>query len=223
MPTLAIVYPLFIALDSHLERFGPGSGHSPAVRRAAQVAQDKLDKYFESMPLTGAIATMLDPRFKKAKLVEFHRNAAIAMLSTIFRRDYVEAVDVPAPVDEPEEGFTSLLFPSSKRTRIDPSDEIETYFNEELVRDEAGFCPIRWWGMRKSSFCNLSRMARDYLAIPGTSTTSERMFSQARHITTDIRASLSPLTIQAVMCLKLWMKNPYMAAQVKKYIKENAH
>lgn len=45
-------------------------------------------------------------------------------------------------------------------------------------------------------------MARDYLAVPGSSTSSERAFSSARHINTEFRNRLGPDTFEALQVLK---------------------
>jgi hypothetical protein len=50
-------------------------------------------------------------------------------------------------------------------------------------------------------------MARDYLAVPGTSTPSERAFSGGRQLITDFRCSLlKGGTITACMLLKNWRR-----------------
>jgi hypothetical protein len=49
-------------------------------------------------------------------------------------------------------------------------------------------------------------MARDYLAIPGTSASSERLFSSGKNLITKNRNSLQEDTIQAHECLKSWIK-----------------
>lgn len=48
----------------------------------------------------------------------------------------------------------------------------------------------------------LAKMARDYLAICGSSTPSERQFSSARHIGTDHRNRLTPTMFEAIQLLK---------------------
>jgi len=56
-------------------------------------------------------------------------------------------------------------------------------------------------------FPNLSKMARDYLAIPATSAPAERIFSSAADVITPDRASLAPETVRAIMCLKHWFRS----------------
>ncbi|KZV97167.1 hypothetical protein EXIGLDRAFT_568149, partial [Exidia glandulosa HHB12029] len=52
----------------------------------------------------------------------------------------------------------------------------------------------------------LARMARDYLAIPASSVSVERLFSAAGGLTTRERSSLSAKTIRECMCTKLWIR-----------------
>jgi hypothetical protein len=50
------------------------------------------------------------------------------------------------------------------------SDEFETYLSERCVvpaNDDA----LEWWYNHREDYPQLSRMAMDYLSIPGTSTT----------------------------------------------------
>ena len=50
-------------------------------------------------------------------------------------------------------------------------------------------------------------MARDILAIPGTSVSVERLFSKARHLCTDVRSSLKAETITEAMCARCWIRD----------------
>jgi hypothetical protein len=50
--------------------------------------------------------------------------------------------------------------------------------------------PLLWWKMHGPSFVVIKDMARDFLAIPGTSASVERLFSKSRHVCTDLRSSL---------------------------------
>jgi hypothetical protein len=52
--------------------------------------------------------------------------------------------------------------------------------------------PLIWWKENAKSFPNLPAMAKDYLAIPGSSASSERAFSGGRQLMTYFRSSLNP-------------------------------
>jgi hypothetical protein len=56
-------------------------------------------------------------------------------------------------------------------------------------------------------FPTVARMARDFLAIPGTSVSVERTFSKSRHICTDLRSSLKAPTIQQALLTKAWIRS----------------
>ncbi|KAJ1518866.1 hypothetical protein ONE63_011518 [Megalurothrips usitatus] len=50
---------------------------------------------------------------------------------------------------------------------------------------------LEWWRARVDTYPRLQGLARKYLAIPATSTTSERLFSLGGNIITDTRCCLS--------------------------------
>jgi hypothetical protein len=50
----------------------------------------------------------------------------------------------------------------------------------------------------------LAKMARDWLAVPGTTVDMERMFSLASDLVVRKRGRLGSDTIRSVMCLKSW-------------------
>jgi hypothetical protein len=98
-----------------------------------------------------------------------------------------------------------------------PCDELMGYLNSPLekVMDDA----VAWWGVsglflfrslrltscfnqrNNQSYPVLSLMAKDYLAIPGSSSVSERLFSSEGRIVTTRRASMSTTTIECLQIL----------------------
>ncbi|KIL56765.1 hypothetical protein M378DRAFT_37370, partial [Amanita muscaria Koide BX008] len=56
-----------------------------------------------------------------------------------------------------------------------------------------------------TEFPIISRMARDYLAIPATSVSVERVFSKSRHICSNLRSSLKEKTITMALLTKVWI------------------
>jgi hypothetical protein len=56
----------------------------------------------------------------------------------------------------------------------------------------------------------ITRMARDFLAIPRTMASVERLFSKSRHLCTDQRSSLKAATLTQAMCTKEWLREGLM-------------
>jgi len=72
---------------------------------------------------------------------------------------------------------------------------------------------IGWWGRQtESRYPTMRRIARDYLAIQGSSTPSERAFSNGRITATARRNSLSADIFEALQILKSAYRNQHVAA-----------
>ena len=56
-------------------------------------------------------------------------------------------------------------------------------------------CCINWWANHVKDFPNLARMSRQYLGVPATSATVERLFSVVGFAFTDRRKSQSAETL----------------------------
>lgn len=94
-----------------------------------------------------------------------------------------------------------------KRARIDPvmnDDEIKRF--EAFPRVGENIDILAWWKSMSLQFPGLAKVAREYLAIPGSSASSERAFSAGGNMITKKRASLATSTVQAAQCLRSWFK-----------------
>ena len=85
-------------------------------------------------------------------------------------------------------------------------NEFELYCTDDEPSGNEIKDVLAWWKGKSKKYPNLLRMARDYLSIPATSTSSERLFSSGKHMISDTRNSPSPSTIQECQCLKSWIK-----------------
>ncbi|KAM5556136.1 zinc finger BED domain-containing protein DAYSLEEPER-like [Rosa sericea] len=85
------------------------------------------------------------------------------------------------------------------------TSELDQYLEEILyqvpVRD---FDVLVWWMQNKAKYPTLSRMASDVLAIPLSTLDSDFVFDTAMLKTMD--SSLSPSTLEALICDKDWLK-----------------
>lgn len=121
----------------------------------------------------------------------------------------------------PQTSLQKLQASMNKRTQGSSAgsrtlvDEIALYLQEPVV-DTAEYTCLRWWKDHHGRFPALARMARDYLAIPGTfichqqfhscnaiiigsSVSVERSFSSGRDLVSIRRGSLKGVTIQMLM------------------------
>lgn len=81
--------------------------------------------------------------------------------------------------------------------------ELDDYFILPVA--SRGTDPLNWWRDHESRYPTLSHMAKDYLAIPGTSASSKRLFLSGRQTMTDYRPLLDSETMRDLMCLKTWL------------------
>ena len=70
--------------------------------------------------------------------------------------------------------------------------EISAYLEYPSLEADAN--PLAWWKAENGQFPNLAYLARKYLRICGTSVPSERIFSNAGHISNSLRNRLLPET-----------------------------
>ena len=77
---------------------------------------------------------------------------------------------------------TSVAASGDKEAQhTDPHHELQAYLASpwEPWRNLSEIAVIKWWKEHSIVYPTLARMARDFLAIPGSSTASEHQFSSA--------------------------------------------
>ncbi|CAI5508389.1 unnamed protein product [Closterium sp. Naga37s-1] len=118
-----------------------------------------------------------------------------------------------APVAEEEDDDDAQFLPSRRRlaARLSASqdagaggmvqdDEVSRYLSERVRCDVTA---LEYW-RSATNMQTLRRMARDYLAIPATSASSERVFSLGRNLISWNRHRLASQRTRAVMILRSW-------------------
>ncbi|CAN6252694.1 unnamed protein product [Urochloa humidicola] len=85
--------------------------------------------------------------------------------------------------------------------------ELDAYLDDPrvVVRSDESFNVIAWWKKNSDAYPILSLMARDFLAIPVSTVSFESAFSTAGRILGKDRTSLSPETLEALICAKDWL------------------
>ena len=103
----------------------------------------------------------------------------------------------PPPEDRPRSFVT-------KKKAQGIEAELQTYLSTE--REDEKYTPLMYWQTEGHKFPILSQMEHIFLAIPATSTPTEREFSTAGRTITDLRSSMKTTTLEAAVCLKSFDK-----------------
>ena len=97
------------------------------------------------------------------------------------------------------------LYSKADRSSCSGNGELRDYLKETLSADKN---PLSWW---RDTGCHrypqLSKLARKYLYVPGTSVRSERVFSSAGNIVNKKRAALDPDQVDRLVFLANNLRN----------------
>ena len=98
-----------------------------------------------------------------------------------------------------------LLGVSSTSMDVDPSSvngetELNAYVRVQQLANDTD--PLMWWKQHQQEFPRLARMARQYLAVPASSASPERLFSSVGLVKSDLRGRLLDSTLIDVMWAK---------------------
>src|SRR5436305_5334253 len=147
------------------------------------------------------LAALLDPRFKRLEFAsESLRNITHEQLKNVYQN--IKSLTEENQAESRPTSSNSLLARMFQNNYI-CEDEVANYLALPKVHPDD--CPLLWWKTNKTRFPVLSKLARKYLAIPATSTPSERLFSEASNIMTIKRTQLAPNTLEnLVFCKKNW-------------------
>ena len=77
---------------------------------------------------------------------------------------------------------------------------MDRYLKEQAADTKIG--ALQWWKVNESRFPRVALMARQYLGVPATSASPERLFSSVGLVKTDICGSLLDSTIIDIMWAK---------------------
>ncbi|XP_022737223.1 zinc finger BED domain-containing protein RICESLEEPER 2-like [Durio zibethinus] len=106
--------------------------------------------------------------------------------------------------------FEFVNYVKSIETAQPQQSDLDVYLAEGCFiyeGDSTKFHALEWWKASTLKYRILSKMARDILVIPITTVASEATFSAGGRAIDTYRASLSPDTVQALLCGGDWCRN----------------
>ncbi|XP_065315138.1 uncharacterized protein LOC135924018 [Gordionus sp. m RMFG-2023] len=196
-PSISTISPLYSSIFEHVESY---NNNPNAILKTASLAASKLN--FNKHLFI--ISTMIDPRFKLSSHLLKHNNmeTLIGYLTNEYNIYKINNNNSAELTNEAQNNKKLSFY--DKIYQVKPHNnnnlEISKYVDEAIISNDTN--PLDWWKLNKNRYPVLSKFARDYLAIPATSSSSERAFSEGLYVITDQRCSLDEHTIQACLCLK---------------------
>lgn len=188
------------------------------ICKAVLKAKFKLQEYYARTDLTPiyAVGTALDPRrkfgwWRHQQWEDRYQQQAQDFVRDVWREEY--EVNIPtqplaspgpyASCEDDDEFFTDL-----EKQQEPLGSELEQYIEDRgHVNLVNPYDVFPFWRMHHDRWPTLTQMARAYLAIPATSTSSERAFSQARLVLPHTRNRLNAGTIKTLLELENWIKH----------------
>jgi hypothetical protein len=177
------------------------------------------------------VANVLDPRFKLkyvefcfGELYDFHqardlttkvKDHLVGLYEFYLRADEVKDVnrhiydvnDVDCnDTDVNVNTFARFKRHLQKEESVENKNEVERYLNDGCEDpDDEKLDILGWWKVNGSKYKILSKVAQHVLAIPVSTVASESSFSTGGRILDQFRSSLSPATVQALVCCQNWL------------------
>lgn len=104
--------------------------------------------------------------------------------------------------------FTDLSQPAVQSKSVDATaeEEMDLYCRSPSVPLSED--PLEWWQRHEGTFPLLSKLAKRYLCIPGTSVSAERVFSTAGDVISAKRSVLKPEHVDQLVFLHKNLEMP---------------
>ncbi|XP_044465415.1 zinc finger BED domain-containing protein RICESLEEPER 1-like [Mangifera indica] len=176
------------------------------VREIASSIREKyFDRYWSQCNLALVIAVVLDPRFKMEMVVGWYKELYGEDANTRLRKIYNEVNNVYNEYAKVPRMLDTLGRPCGSS-----NSELDLYLMDLKIPSVEEFDILAWWRTNSQKYPTLARMARDYLAMPistsGFTLDSCHLSSELYNIfncdglDTDLK--------KALVCTKSWLKSP---------------
>lgn len=171
------------------------------IKLTLQFELENRFKMNEESVTARQIASFLDPRYKDLNHENSNNRKKIRdyvlqkITSELREENTLETPDTSTSMSSALE----YLFSVSKSSKNQPQIQFEDYVADPQIRFDLD--PLDWWRNRGKKYPIIAEMAKKYLSIPATSTSSERCFSTAGNIVTPKRNCLLPDNVNLLVFL----------------------
>ncbi|CAO2174323.1 unnamed protein product [Urochloa humidicola] len=216
LPTVGLVF-FFMDHVIELIKMCCDSSHQEWLKNIASDMYKAAEKFIsEAYSINTFTAAILDPRIKGELIPETLNSASNLENARInFVRDYSNLQAIAnghGAQDNMEEAgafsFAEEIIRKRRRvSMITAADELSQYLSEPSAPISTD--ALEWWRGHSSRYPRLSLMARDFLAIQGTSVDPEELFTSKGDDIHKQQYCLPLSSMQATMCIKSWMQSGY--------------
>ncbi|KDN47307.1 hypothetical protein RSAG8_03786, partial [Rhizoctonia solani AG-8 WAC10335] len=223
IPTFALLERKLLEAISQLQ--GEAADHKITTARALlsglEATLAKLQKYqtLAHKNHLCLIATVLNPWLWLKYLEKWPESHSTTrtLVSYIFENYHAKLPGAPAKsADHKMHSRTpklSKLTTTWDHELYSDTPSFTEHFDRELQAYYSGSYPctngtstLNWWEIHHLHFPTVAHMARDFLCIPASSVSVERLFSSCKLTRTDVRSSMSFETARRRICCQNWMK-----------------
>ncbi|KAJ6805043.1 zinc finger BED domain-containing protein RICESLEEPER 2 [Iris pallida] len=139
----------------------------------------------------------------------YEKDAQLANLSNVVCVDSLESSCSKEVVGSKRKHDMDYMVWLSKQQAVKrpKRSEIDIYLAEQSLglMSDGDFNLLGWWKNNANIYPILARMARDFLAIPISTVSSESAFSTGGRVIDPHRSRLNPDTIEALICTQDWL------------------
>ncbi|XP_040192700.1 E3 SUMO-protein ligase ZBED1-like [Rana temporaria] len=225
-PSVSMIMPLKTRI---LQSMAPGVEDSTITQDVKTAIREDLQPRYTSPPTLQDYlhrSTALDPRLKSLSHMDpalrqrTYSDLTTEIVSSLGTKDCDEGqaqaaeptganLDSSSPPQKKSamaELFGETFASKDNKTSADIiKEEVESYLLAASGITVDGD-PMTWWKSNECKYPHVAKMARCYLAVPGSSVPSERVFSTAGDIVTAQRSTLSPEHVDILVFLKKNLK-----------------
>ncbi|KAH1204005.1 Zinc finger BED domain-containing protein RICESLEEPER 2 [Glycine max] len=173
----------------------------------------KFEKYWGMINGVMAIGVILDPRLKMKLLNYFFPLMYGSENANQLNKVTTLLEDLISKYQSREKRTTSISTSSSIMPGLDNNggkSELDLYLEELVLFNQSNisnFDILGYWKNIGVKYPTLKRIAKDFLAIPISTDTSESAFSIGGQFLTPHRSKLNEDTVEALMCFQDWLDN----------------
>ncbi|GAU33852.1 hypothetical protein TSUD_393600 [Trifolium subterraneum] len=214
----------------------------PILANMAINMKAKYEKYWgdvSKMNILVFVAVIFDPRCKfqfvswglnlyydekiAASLCEKVKGSLTKLFETYSCFSNKSQAEGVAQEVEGSQVVTSQFAKFEKDMNKDPNlnkNEVDLYLTEPRETQNPDFDILNWWKVNSTKYPTLGLIARDILAMPISTVASESAFSTGGRVLSCYRSSLTPHTVEALICAQNWLRSSPLTVDIEEHLED---